>query len=362
MFRYMRFMLLIGIFAAGLSVSTQAQTANPPPSAALYKAIVYRSYGPPSVLHLDNIAIPTPNENQVVIRVRAAAANPLDWHYMRGAPYIMRFQAGLTAPEEPRIGTDVSGVVAAVGSAVTRFKPGDEVFGVARGAFGQYAIAAERRLATKPAELSFETAAAMPVAAVTALQALRDTAQLKPGQQVLINGASGGVGTYAVQIAKALGAKVTAVSSKRNVDLVKSLGADRVIDYTQEDFTQSADRYDVVLDNVGNRSLSEVRSVLKPDGIHILNGGGGPDDNPWITPFDKVIGAFLVSPFVSQRATMMLAEVTSAELGVLTDMVKANQLKSVIDRTFTLADTPQAITYLESGRARGKVVITVPQE
>src|SRR5712664_3464535 len=245
----------------------------------LLKAIVYSDYGSPDVLKLEEIEKPTPGDDQVLVRVRAASVNPLDWHYMRGTPYFMRMEAGLRKPKVTRLGVDFAGTVEAVGRNVKRFKPGDEVFGGRTGAFGEYVTVREdRAVVLKPANLTFEQAASVPVAAITALQGLRDKGKVQPGQKVLINGASGGVGTFAVQIAKSFGAEVTGVCSTRNVDMVRSLGADHVIDYTKEDFTNSAQRYDLILDNVGNHSMLENRRILTPNGRFVLIGGGNANE------------------------------------------------------------------------------------
>lgn len=324
------------------------------------KAIVYRCYGSPDVLKLEEIAKPTPADNQVLVKVHAAALNPLDWHYMRGEPYIMRLSSGLGAPEDTRIGVDFAGTVEAVGRNVTRFKPGDEVFGGRTGAFAEYVTVREdRALVLKPPDLTFEQAASMPIAAITALQGLRDKGHIQPGQKVLINGASGGVGTFAVQIAKSFGAEVTGVCSTRNVDLVRSIGADHVIDYTRENFTQSAQRYDLILDNVGNHSLLESRRALKPNGILVMV--GGPKGDPWLGPMVRPIKASMLSPFVNEEFAMFLAELNQADLNVLGDLVRAGKLTPVIDRRYTLSEVPTAIRYLEEGRARGKVVVSLEQ-
>jgi len=326
------------------------------------KAIVYHEYGPPDVLRLERIEKPLPNENQVSIKVRAAAANPLDWHYMRGTPYIIRlFETGLRKPIYPRLGVDVAGEVEAVGRNVTLFKPGDAVFGTAGGAFAEYARASENKIVLKPANLTFQQAAAVPVAALTALQGLRK-GRIRAGQKVLINGASGGVGTFAVQIAKSFGADVTGVCSTSNVDMVRSLGADHVIDYTKEDFAASAHRYDLILDNVGNRSMAEFRRVMSPEGIYVLVGGGGPDDGRWIGPMGSWVKAPILSAFVSQELVVLLAEINRNDLNVLKELMETKKVIPVIDRTYTLSETPAAIRYLEKGRARGKVVINVEHD
>lgn len=333
----------------------------PPGSGEPMQAIVYDDYGTADVLRLAAIEKLLPLDHQVLIRVRAAAANPLDWHYMRGTPYIMRLDSGLFRPKSNRIGVDVAGEVVAVGKNVTRFKPGDAVFGTGRGAFAEYVLASEKNLVSKPASVTFEQAAAVPIAALTALQGLRDKGHIKAGQKVLINGASGGVGTFAVQIAKSFGAEVTGVCSTRNAELVRSLGADHVIDYTKEDFTQGDVRYDLILDNVGNHPLLAVRRAMSPAGTHVLIGGGGPDAGNWIGPMAGPIKGLLLSPFVSQQFVMLLAEINKDDLAVMSDMMEAKKVTPVIDRTYSLDEVPQAIRYLETGRARGKVIIAVAQ-
>ena len=323
------------------------------------QAIVYRAYGGPEVLKLETIDKLLPLDTQILVEVRAASANPLDWHYVRGTPYLMRLDGGVREPHNPRIGTDFAGVVAAVGNKVTEFKPGDEVFGIGFGSFGEYALAYEKRIALKPAAISFEQAAGIPIAAVTALQSLRDKGKLVAGQKVLINGASGGVGTFAVQIADALGAEVTGVCSTRNIELVRGLGADHVIDYKKEDFTQAEARYDLVVDNVGIHALSDMRRVLKPQGILVLVGGGGPDAGNWIGPLARPLKALFLSPFVDQDLSMLFADVTREDLSYLGGLIESGRMKTVIDRSYPLAEVPEAIRYLEEGRARGKVIITV---
>ncbi len=331
-----------------------------PGDAIPMKAAVHRCYGPPDVLTVEDIQKPTPADNEVLVRVRAAAVNPLDWHYMRGKPYIMRMEAGLGAPKNPRLGVDFAGTVEAVGKDVRRFKPGDEVFGGKFGAFAEYvSVAEDRAVALKPANMTFEQAGSVGIAAITALQALRDEGQIQPGQKVLINGASGGVGTFAVQIAKVLGAEVTGVSSTRNVAMVRSIGADHVIDYTKEDYTRSGEHYDVILDNVGNRPLLDNRRVLNPDGKYILIGGGGPDAGPWIGVFAGPIKALVVSRFVSQDMGMFMAELNQEDLTVLRELMQAGKVTPVIDRRYKLNEIAEAIEYLEEGHARGKVVINL---
>jgi NADPH:quinone reductase-like Zn-dependent oxidoreductase len=325
------------------------------------KAIVYCDYGAPDVLKLMDIPKPVPNDDQVLIKVHAAAVNPYDWHFIRGTPYVMRLMiGGLRKPKDPRIGVDYAGTIEAIGKNVTQFKPGDEVFGNRTGAFAEYLCArADRAIALKPANMTFEQAAGVPVAGLTALQGLRDKGKVQPGQKVLINGASGGVGTFAVQIAKTFGAEVTGVCSGRNADMVRSLGADHVIDYTKEDFTKGDERYDVILDNVGTQPLSGFRRVLKPDGICVMIGGGGPNDGRWVGPMARPIKAKLMSPFISQKMGMMLAQGNKDDLNVLADLMQSGKVTPVIDRTYPLSEIREAVRYLEGGHARGKVVITV---
>ncbi len=327
------------------------------------KAVVYNRYGSPDVLEVRDVKKPVPDDDEVLIKVRAASVNPLDWHFIEGTPYIMRAMGvGLRKPKVPRLGVDMAGQVEAVGKNVTQFKPGDEVFGGKTGAFAEYVCArADRAIVLKPANLTFEQAASVPIAAITALQGLRDKGHVKPGQKVLINGASGGVGTFAVQIAKSLGAEVTGVCSTRNLDLVRSLGADHLIDYTKEDFTKGNERYDVILDNVGNQPLSGFRRALKPNGICVMIGGGGPNDGGLIGPMARPIQALLLSPFISQKMSMFFAELTKADLIVLGNLMQAGKVTPVIDRTYQLSQVPEAIRYLEKGHARGKVVIIVAQ-
>jgi NADPH:quinone reductase-like Zn-dependent oxidoreductase len=319
------------------------------------KAIVYSNYGPPDVLRCEELEKPTAGDDEALIRVRAAALNPLDWHFMRGTPYFLRMLAGLRKPRYQRLGVDVAGQVEAVGRNVTRFKPGDEVFGSCRGAFAEYACAPESALATKPDNVTFEQAAAVSVAARTALQGLRDKGQVQPGQKVLVNGAAGGVGTFAVQIAKSFGANVTGVCSTRNVDMVRSLGADRVLDYTREDFTKNGHRYDVIFDSVGNHSLLACRRVLNPKGNYVAV--GGPSGRWMIGPLASAIAAPVLSRFVSQQFFMVLTKPSQEDLSILHDLMKAGKVTPVIDRRYGLSEVPEAIRYLEAGHARGKVVI-----
>ena len=324
------------------------------------KAIVYCDYGLAN-LKFTEIEKPIPNDDQVLVRVRAASVNPYDWHFIEGTPYIVRLLGvGLRKPKDTRVGVDFAGTVEAIGKNVTQFKPGDEVFGGRGGAFAEYVCRrAEGAIALKPASITFEQAASVNIAGITALQALRDKGNVQPGQKVLINGASGGVGTFAVQIAKSFGADVTGVCSTRNVDLVRSLGADHVIDYTKEDFAKGEQRYDVILDNVPNHSLAECRRILNPKGKYVMIGGGGPNDSRWVGPFGRIIHALLLSPFINQKMGMMMADANHNDLTLLADMMQSGKLKPVIDRTYKLSEVPEAIRYLEEGHARGKVVITV---
>jgi NADPH:quinone reductase-like Zn-dependent oxidoreductase len=353
--------LLITLFyAATLSFAGTALAQTPSPTAAAkMKAIVYYKYGPPDVLQLEEIEKPVPNDNQVLVKVRAVSINPYDWHFMEGAPYIARLLAfGPLKPTSPRLGVDFAGTVEAVGKNVTQFKPGDEVFGGKGGAFAEYVVIAEKFLVMKPANITFEQAGSVQIAGLTALQGLRDKGKIQTGQKVLINGASGGVGTFAVQIARSLGAQVTGVCSGRNMDMVRSIGADQVIDYTKEDFTKSGERYDVILDNVGNRSLSENRRVLNPDGKYVLIGGGGVNDNRWTGPIGLVIKTILLKPFISQEMKMMLADVNKEDLTLLADLMQSGKVRPVIDKTYPLSEIREAIRYVETGHARGKVAVT----
>jgi len=324
------------------------------------KAAIYCEYGLAN-LKIEQIEKPTPTDDQVLVRVRAASVNPYDWHFVEGSPKIIRGMiGGLRKPKDTRLGVDFAGTVEAVGKNVTQFKPGDEVFGGKGGAFAEYITPrADRAVALKPANVTFEEAASVNIAGLTALQAVRDKGKIQPGQKVLINGASGGVGTFAVQIAKSFGADVTGVCSTRNVDLVKSLGADRVIDYTKEDYTKSDQKYDVILDNVANHSLSENRKLLPPNGKYVLIGGGSANQQGWIGSMGKPLKALVMKPFVSQQMGMMMAEMKQSDLQYFADQMQNGKLKSVIDRTYKLSEIQQAIAYVEDGHARGKVIIVV---
>ena len=354
-------LLALGALSLALAMS-HTSACGPVPSApagvTLMKGMVHRCYGSPDVLRYEDIPKPTPADNEVLVRVHAASVNPLDWHHMEGTPYLVRLDDGLGKPENPRLGVDFAGTVEAVGKDVKRFKPGDEVFGARSGAFAEYVTVREQRaVALKPSNVSFEQAAAVPIAAITALQALRDKGRIHAGQKVLINGASGGVGTFAVQIAKSFGAEVTGVCSTRNVDLVRSIGADHVIDYTREDFTQGAQHYDLILDNVGTHSLLEYKRVLNPRGIYVMI--GSTTIGNWFAWLATPIEGLVLSPFVSQKFGMFIAELNKEDLATLGDLMQSGKVTPVIDRRFKLSETPEALRYLEQGHARGKVVLSV---
>ncbi len=321
------------------------------------KAIVQDKYGSGAVLEARDIGTPEIGPGEVLVRVRAAGVNPADWAIMSGLPYIARPVYGLRRPKVGVRGTDVAGEVVAVGAGVTRFQPGDEVFGWVNGAYAEFASARDGALALKPASLTFEQAASVPLAGMVALQALRDHGKVGPGQKVLINGASGGIGTFAVQIAKALGAEVTAVASTRNLDLVRSLGADHVVDYTREDFTRSGRQYDYILDNVANHSLGRLRRALTPTGTLVPNGGNF--GNRWFAGGGRVISATVMSRFVSQALRPFLVAPNLEDLLVLKELIEAGKVMPVIDRTYPLSETNRALDHVGSGHARGKVAITM---
>ncbi len=318
------------------------------------KAIVCTKYGPPEVLQLKEVEKPAPNDGEVLVKIHAASANPADYHRMRGG--LARLVGWLLRiPQNPRLGTDVAGRVEAVGNNVTQFKPGDEVFGACGGSFAEYAIVRENRLALKPANTSFEAAAAVPVAAITALQGLRDKGKIQSGQKVLVNGASGGVGTFAVQIAKSYGTEVIGVCSTRNLDMVRSIGADHVIDYTQEDFTKNGQRYDLIYDAVGNRSVSDYRRALNPGGTCVI---AGFSTLPRL--FEHVVLGPLSSKIGKKKVGLMgIAKINQKDLVFLKELLEARKVVPVIDRRYPLSETAEAIRYLEEGHARGKVVITL---
>lgn len=318
------------------------------------KAIIFPNYGSPDRLVLQEVATPTPKASQVLVKIQAAAANPLDWHRLRAAPFIVRLSDGLLKPKNTRLGADIAGRVEAVGAAVTLFQPGDEVFGeIGAGGFAEYACVQEKALAPKPANVTFAEAAAVPVAGFTALQGLRDKGKIQAGQKVLINGASGGVGTFAVQLAKHFGAEVTAVCSTRNLDLVRGLGADQVIDYTQTDFTRTGQRYDLIFDAIGNYAVADYRRALTPQGVCAVAG---------FTTLARLFNVMLFGARGGQPVASFMAQPNQADLLVLKDLLAAGKIVSVIDRTYPLAQTADAIRYLETGRARGKVIITVAED
>ena len=360
--------ILVALLLAGISIfiaywrsTNDCQRYSAAPANPM-KAVIHCEYGKPDVLEVKDLEKPTPDDNQLLVRVRAASLNPLDGHFVRGMLLARAMGGGLRKPKDTRIGVDYAGVVEAVGKNVTQFKVGDEVFGARTGSLAQYICAkADRAACLKPATVTFEEGATIGVAASTALQGLRDHGHLQAGQKVLINGASGGVGTFAVQIAKAMGAEVTGVCSTRNVDLVKSIGADHVIDYTKEDFTKGDQHYDVLFDNVQNHTFSERRRALTPNGICLnvgLGGAGWHEDTAL-----HLVRSFttpLMSKFTSQKFKFFIAELNHNDLAYLADLMQTGKMKPVIDRTYkSLSETPQALVYLEEGHARGKVVINV---
>src|SRR5215203_1810182 len=322
------------------------------------KAIFRDEYGSPDVLQLRDLDKPEIGDDEVLLRVHAAGVGRDVWHVMAGLPYPIRLAGhGLRGPKNPVIGSDVAGVVEAVGEDVSRLRPGDEVFGIGEGSFAEYARAREDKLAPKPSNLSFEQAAAVPVTGLTALQAVRDHGRVAPEQEVLLIGASGGVGTYAVQIAKAFGAHITGVCSTAKVEMVRSIGADRVIDYTREDFAEGDQRYDVILDIGGNSSLSRLRRALASQGTLVIVGGEG--GGRWLGGLDRQLRATMLSPFVGQKLGTFVSTPNHEDLLVLKELIESGKVTPVIDRTYPLAEVPDAIRYLEEGHARGKVVITV---
>jgi NADPH:quinone reductase-like Zn-dependent oxidoreductase len=322
------------------------------------KAIVRDTYGSPDVLELRDIDKPEIADDEVLVHVHAAGVGRDVWHVMTGLPYPIRLAGyGLRAPKNPVIGSDVAGVVEALGKDVSRFQPGDEVFGIGKGSYAEYVCAREDKLAHKPANLTFEQAAVVAISGLTALQGLRDHGKVRPGQEVLVIGASGGVGTFAVQVAKAFGAHVTGVCSTTKVDMVRSIGADHVIDYTQEDFAEGDQRYDLILDIGGNSSLSRLRRALTPEGTLVIT--GGETDGRWLGGTDRQIRALMLSPFVGQKLGTFVSSENHEDMIVLKELIEAGKVTPVIDRTYPLSEVPEAIRYLEEGHARGKVVITV---
>lgn len=353
--------LALGVLSLALAMSHTSPCGPSPPvpaGATPMKAIVHRCYGPPDVIRLEDIPKPTPKDDEILVRVHAASVNPLDWHYIEGTPYMVRMDGGFGKPEDPRLGVDFSGTVEAVGKSVTRFKPGDEVFGGRFGALAEYvAVREARAVALKPANISHEQAAAVAIAAITALQGLRDEGHLRAGENVLVNGASGGVGTFAVQIAKSFGANVTGVCSTKNVELVRSLGADRVIDYTREDVTKGAQRYDLILDNVSTHSLLEYKRIMTPNAVYVLI--GSTETGRWFGWLVRPVEAWLLSPFGSQKFGTIFADLNKDDLATLAGLMESGKVTPVIDRTYKLSEAAEALRYLERGHARGKVVVTV---
>jgi NADPH:quinone reductase-like Zn-dependent oxidoreductase len=363
----LRYKILNGIAAVivlgiGVLMITVSHDSPCPPAPALaagtdsMHAVMTRCYGVPQGARLETVAKPKPGDGQVLIKVHASSVNPAEWYTVSGQPYMVRLMNGIGAPKDSHAGYDMAGVVEAVGPNVTLFKPGDEVFGGAWGAYADYVLAREQGgIIKKPPELSFEDAAAMPIAAITALQGLRDQAHIAAGKKVLINGASGGVGTYGVQIAKALGAEVTGVCSTRNVEMVRSLGADHVVDYTKENFTKGKERYDIILDNVGSQDFSDMADVMKPDGVIVVVGGS--KKGPFLGPIKRILWSKLVH--IDPKITFYLARVNKADLEMLANWAREGKLKSVIDRRYPLEQAGAALAYLGEGHARGKVVVTV---
>ncbi len=352
--------IVIGLAGLAIALSHNSPCA-PAPTAVLkepMKAAVNRCYGTPDVVRVESVERPVPADHGVLVKVHASSVNPLDWHYLLGEPYLMRAASGWGSPDDVFLGTDFSGTVVAVGKLVTRFKVGDEVYGGGDGAFAEYLRIPEMGpVALKPSNVSFEEAAAVPVAGMTALQALRDQGHVRAGMKVLINGAGGGVGTFAVQIAKALGATVTAVTTTGNLSLVRSLGADHVIDYTREDFTRGTGQYDVIFDLSGDHPLRAYRRVLPPAGIYIL--GGDTAKGAWLGPLASFGKTLVVARFVTQTMTAFMARLDQADLVVLADMMRAGTIRPVIDRRYGLDQVADAIRYQQAGHARGKVIVTV---
>jgi NADPH:quinone reductase-like Zn-dependent oxidoreductase len=323
------------------------------------RAITHRCYGSPAaVLALENIAKPKPGDGELLIKVHAASVNPYEWHMVTGKPYFMRLSTGFGAPHHVRVGYDMAGTIEAVGPGVTRYKVGDEVFGGGGGALAEYVVvnAQDGDIVPKPAEVSFEEAASILIAGGTALQALRDYGHIASGQKVLINGASGGVGTYAVQLAKVFGAEVTAVCSTRNLELVRSLGADHVIDYTKENFTEGKEHYDLIVDNVGNLPLLDLRGVVKPEGTIVTV--SGPKTNNFLGPLSRVIKQKMLAPFISQRLVFFVSDVDAPDLKFLGDLTRDGKMKTVIDKRYPLEEAGAALEYIGGRHARGKVVVT----
>ncbi len=343
---------------AATPVENGDETASPALPRQTMQAIVQVEYGSADVLRVEEIDRPTIGDDEVLVRVHAAGLDRGTWHLMAGRPYLLRLMGyGLRRPKNRVPGLDLAGTVVAAGADVTRFEVGDEVFGISKGSFADYACAREDKLARKPANLTFDQAAVVAVSGLTALQGLRDVGRVEAGQHVLIVGASGGVGTFAVQIAKAFGAEVTGVCSTTKIDLVRSIGADHVIDYTQDDFANGPPRYDLILDIGGNSPLSRLRRALTPSGTLVIV--GGEDGGRWTGGIDRQLRALALSPFVRQRLTMFISNEHHADLERLAQLIEAGELTPIIDKTYPLHQAPDAMRHLEAGHARGKLVITV---
>jgi NADPH:quinone reductase-like Zn-dependent oxidoreductase len=358
--------VVAAVMATLIAVDYDAPCPTHPPvpsGTPKMKAVLRRCYGPADVITVEDVAKPRVADGDLLVKVRAVSINALDSHVLHGDPYlVMRFAAGIGTPRTASLGVDFAGVVEAVGKDVTGFKPGDEVFGGKGDNFGAFAeyVKVNARFAAivpKPANVTFEQAAAVPVAAVTALQALRDSGRLRAGQKVLINGASGGVGTFAVEIAKALGAEVTGVCSTRNVEMVREIGADHVVDYTREDFTQSGDRYDLIVDVAASRSLAEYRRVLKPDGVYVGVGGSSVRDR-WLGPLGPMLKTFAGAPFVSAHVGTMFASLNKDDLQFVAALMEEGKVKPVVERAYPSSEIRDAVRYFDEGHARGKIVVT----
>jgi NADPH:quinone reductase-like Zn-dependent oxidoreductase len=356
-------LLVVGIAALMITLSHESPCPSAPPLAEgtdSMRAIVQRCYGAPGqVLALERIAKPRPGPGKILIKIRAASVNPYEWHMVTGKPYIMRLGTGIGAPHNLRVGYDMAGVVEAVGEGVTRFKVGDEVFGGAHGALAEYAVVTEdgADVVLKPTEIGFEDAAALLIAGGTALQAVRDYGHVAAGQKVLINGASGGVGTYAVQLAKAFGAEVTAVCSTRNVELVRSLGADHVIDYTRENFTEGTRQYDLIVDNVGNHDFLDLRRVVTPTGTIVTV--SGPKTNNFLGPISRIIKQKMLAPFIDQKLVFFVADIDAPDLELFARLMRDGKMKTVIDRRYSLDQAGAALDHIGGGHARGKVIVDI---
>lgn len=353
-------LVVLGVASLAVAISHNSACGSASPAALgqPMQAAIHRCYGSADVVRIESIERPVPSDHGVLVRVRATSINPLDWHLMHGEPYILRANSGWGAPKDTAMGTDFAGTVVAVGRLVTRFKPGDEVFGEGHATFAQYLrIPENAAVALKPANLSFEQAAAAPVAGITALQALRDHGQLRAGQKVLVNGAGGGVGTFAVQIAKALGANVTAVTNSHSLELMRSLGADQVIDYSRQDFTLGTTRYDLILDMSGDHSLSACRRVMTASGIYVF--AGNTSKGSWAGPMAGLGKALILSKFGNQKVVAFMADANPADLAVLAEMLQTDKVMPVIDRHYRFGQIAAAIRYQETEHARGKVVVTI---